>query len=160
MLCSRRYRPACTVTSCTLWIYAAFLCTCAATHPNRKCSNLCHPPIYYHTVIHCTVRLRCNSKPGNVRWLWVSISTTPTQTVFRTSSTILLSSCYEKLHFIVTPLYLKCPNDCTAQLIVTMQSVRPPNTMSILLELLLDYVTLTPFLVIPPHCKPEIQDHA
>jgi len=49
------------------------------------------------------------------------------------------------ISFQVTPLYLKCPNDCTAQLIVTMQSVRPPNTMSILLELLLGYVTLTPF---------------
>jgi len=45
----QRCWPACTITisisSCTLHMYAGFLCSCVATCPNRKHSNLNQPPI-------------------------------------------------------------------------------------------------------------------
>jgi len=44
----QRCGPACTITytsSCTLHMYAGFLCSCVATCPNRKHSNLNQLPI-------------------------------------------------------------------------------------------------------------------
>jgi len=96
MHCSRRW-GACTVTSCTRWIYAALSCFCAVTRPNWKCSKL----PYHRFITMPIVYLRYNSKLCNVYWLWVSISIAPTSTVFRTFSIILLSSRYKNPDFIL-----------------------------------------------------------
>ena len=52
--------------------------------------------------------IRYNSELCDVCWFWVSISTAPAPVVFRTSSTILLSSRYKSPIFVPSyPPYLK-----------------------------------------------------